>query len=51
VVQGQAVTEAERVIAGAYGVEAIPAIDRAIKSSKSDARVVQRLQALRARLK
>jgi hypothetical protein len=51
VVQGQAVTEAEKVIIGAYGVEAVPAIDRAIKSSRTDARLVQRLQALRARLK
>jgi eukaryotic-like serine/threonine-protein kinase len=51
VVEGQAVTDAEKVIVGAYGVEAAPAIDRAIKAHKADARVVQRLQALRARLK
>jgi serine/threonine-protein kinase len=51
VVQGQAVSEAEKVIAGAYGIEAAPAIDRAIKANSADARVVQRLQSLRARLK
>lgn len=50
VVQGQAVTEAERAIAGIYGVEAASALNRAAQASK-DPKVVQRLQALRARLK
>jgi hypothetical protein len=51
VVQGQAVSEAEKVIVGAYGPEAGPAIERAIKANSGDAKAVQRLQSLRARLK
>jgi serine/threonine-protein kinase len=51
VVQGQAVSEAEKVIVGAYGLEAARAIDRAAKASTTDPRAVARLQAVRARLK
>jgi serine/threonine protein kinase len=51
VVQGQAAAEAERAIVGIYGAEAAPAIARASKAIKNDPKVVQRLQALRARLK
>jgi hypothetical protein len=51
VVQGLAVSEAERAILGIYGAEAAGAISRAAKASKSDARAQARLQALRTRLK
>ncbi|HET6332036.1 MAG TPA: protein kinase [Polyangiales bacterium] len=51
VVQGSAVNEAEKAVVGIYGAEAGRAIDRAVATNKSDARIVQRLQALRARLK
>jgi hypothetical protein len=51
VVQGQAVTEAERAIVGIYGAEAASALARAAQANKNDPKAVQRLQALRARLK
>lgn len=51
VVQGLAVNEAEKAIVGIYGAEAARALAAAVKANKRDARVVQRLQALRARLK
>ena len=50
-VQGQSVNEAEKLILGIYGTEASGALDRAAKAHASDARVVARLQALRARLR
>jgi serine/threonine protein kinase len=51
VVQGLAVNEAEKAIVGIYGAEAGGAIDRAARASKDDPKAVQRLQALRVRLK
>jgi tRNA A-37 threonylcarbamoyl transferase component Bud32 len=51
IVQGQVVSEAEKLLVGIYGKEAIAAVDRAVRAHASDARLVARLQALRARLK
>ncbi|HKU37362.1 MAG TPA: serine/threonine-protein kinase [Polyangiales bacterium] len=50
-VSGQALAEADKLLVGIYGAEATPAVDRAIKAHAADAKLVQRLQSVRARLK
>ncbi len=51
IVQGTAVPDAERLLVAAYGAEAIPALDRALRLHKDDPRAVARLTAVRARVR
>jgi eukaryotic-like serine/threonine-protein kinase len=50
VTRGFSVNDAERLIDHAYGREALPAVERLLRSSQKDARAVARLTGLKARL-